>query len=77
MITPISLLNLPSVQKVQPVTRKLLPDEEEARKKGRQNRPLPNKAVASRETISVTSAAAEARSSIAVQAALTDLKRDF
>jgi hypothetical protein len=77
MISPISLVNLPSVQKVRPVTRKLLPDEEEAPKKGRQNRAAPKKAAAARETISVASASAEVRSSNAVQAALTDLKRDF
>jgi hypothetical protein len=65
------------VKRVQPVTRKLLPDEEDAPKKGRQNRPTPKKAVASRESISVASANAEARSSIGVQAALTELKRDY
>jgi hypothetical protein len=77
MISPISLMNLPSVQKIQPVTRKLLPDEEEAGKKGRQNRQASKKASASRESISVTSDSAQLRSSSAVQAALTDLKRDY
>jgi hypothetical protein len=77
MISPISLMNLPSVQRVHPVTRKPLPDEEQPGKKGRQNRQTQKKAAASRDSISVGSDSAQSRCSSAVQAALTDLKRDY
>ena len=77
MIAPIGLLNLPSIQKIRPVARKLLPDEEVPGRKGRQPRQAGKKAVASRESIAVTSDSAQARSSSAVQAALTELKRDY
>jgi hypothetical protein len=61
------------VQAVTPVTRKLLPDEEEPRRKGERRAP-PKKTQTSRAPISAVSAWAEARSSSAVQSALTDLK---
>jgi hypothetical protein len=74
MISPISLTSLaPKVQAVRPVTRKLLPDEEDQPKKG-ERRAAPKKARQLREPISALSASAEARSSSAVQAALTGLK---
>jgi hypothetical protein len=75
VISPISGVSLsPKVQAVRPVARKLLPDEEERPKKG-QGRAAPKKAQAAREPISAMSASAETRSSSAVQAALTELKR--
>ena len=75
MISPISGIGLSQkVQAVKPVTSKLLPDEEERPKKGR-GRAAPKKAQEAREPISTTSASAEARSSSAVQAALTALRR--
>jgi hypothetical protein len=75
LISPSSGVGLSQkVQAVTPVTRKLLPDEEEPRKKG-QGRAAPKKAQAAREPISAISASAEARSSSAVQAALAELRR--
>jgi hypothetical protein len=74
VISPISSVTVGAkVQAVKPVTRKLLPDEEERQKKGERRSP-PKKAQQLREPISALSASAEARSSSGVQAALNDLK---
>jgi hypothetical protein len=75
MISPISSLTVSSkVQAVRAVARKPHPDEEDQPKRG-QGRPPAKKTQAARAPISTVSASAEARSSIAVQAALTDLRR--
>jgi hypothetical protein len=77
VIAPINLVNLATpvqhVQRVRPVSRKPLPDDEEAKQQGR-GRSSAKHAKPGRETISVTADNAAARSSSAVQAALTDLK---
>ena len=74
MIPPIGPVTVGAkVQAVTPVTRKLLPDEEEPRRRGERRAP-PKKAQTTRNPISAVSASPEARSSSAVQSALTDLK---